>query len=146
MKTTIGVLLADDHTVVRNGIRLVLESEPDLRVVAEAADGAEAIERGLRPEVELAILDISMPRMTGLQAAAELTRRRPDMRVLILSMHDSEQYLFQALRAGASGYVLKTVADRDLVDACRAAMRGEPFLYPGAVRALMRDWLERVRR
>jgi DNA-binding NarL/FixJ family response regulator len=142
----IGVLLADDHTVVRHGLRLVLESEPDLRVVAEAGDGAEAIERGLRPEVELAILDVSMPRMTGLQAAAELTRRRPELRVLILSMHDSEHYLFQALRAGASGYVLKTVADRDLVEACRAAMRGEPFLYPGAIRALMRDWLERVRR
>jgi DNA-binding NarL/FixJ family response regulator len=142
----IGVLLADDHTVVRNGIRLVLESEPDLRVVAEAGDGAQAIEQGLRPEVDLAILDVSMPRMTGLQAAAELTRRRPDMRVLILSMHDSEHYLFQALRAGASGYVLKTVADRDLVEACRAAMRGEPFLYPAAVRALMRDWLDRVRR
>jgi DNA-binding NarL/FixJ family response regulator len=142
----IGVLLADDHTVVRHGLRLVLESEPDLRVVAEAGDGAQAIERGLRAEVDLAILDVSMPRMTGLQAAAELTRRRPDLRVLILSMHDSEHYLFQALKAGASGYVLKTVADRDLVEACRAAMRGEPFLYPGAVRALMRDWLERVRR
>ena len=143
---SIGVLLADDHTVVRHGLRLVLESEPDLRVVAEAGDGAEAIELGLRPEVDLAVLDVSMPRMTGLQAAAELTRRRPDLRVLILSMHDSEHYLFQALRAGASGYVLKTVADRDLVEACRAAMRGEPFLYPGAIRALMRDWLERVRR
>jgi DNA-binding NarL/FixJ family response regulator len=142
----IGVLLADDHTVVRHGLRLVLESEPDLQVVAEAGDGAQAIERGLRPEVDLAILDVSMPRMTGLQAAAELTRQRPDLRVLILSMHDNEHYLFQALRAGASGYVLKTVADRDLVEACRAAMRGEPFLYPGAVRALMRDWLERVRR
>ena len=144
--TSIGVLLADDHTILRHGLRLVLDSEPDLRVVAEAGDGAEAIERGLRPEVDLAILDISMPRMTGLQAAAELTRRRPDLRVLILSMHDNEHYLFQALKAGASGYVLKTVADRDLVDACRAAMRGEPFLYPGAVRALMRDWLERVHR
>jgi DNA-binding NarL/FixJ family response regulator len=142
----IGVLLADDHTVVRQGLRLVLESAPDLRVVAEAADGAQAVERGLRPEVDLVILDVSMPRMTGLQAAAELTRRRPDVRVLILSMHDNEHYLFEALRAGASGYVLKTAADRDLVEACRAAMRGEPFLYPGAVRALMRDWLERARR
>jgi DNA-binding NarL/FixJ family response regulator len=87
-----------------------------------------------------------MPRMTGLQAARELTSRRPDVRVLILSMHDNEQYLFEALRAGASGYVLKSVADRDLVEACRATMRGEPFLYPGAVRALMRDFVERARR
>jgi DNA-binding NarL/FixJ family response regulator len=143
---TIRVLLADDHAVVRRGLRLVLESEPDLVVVAEAGDGAEAVRLALDPDVDLAVLDVSMPRMTGLQAAAELSRRRPDLRVLMLSMHDSEQYLFQALRAGASGYVLKTVADRDLVEACRAAMRDEPFLYPGAVRALMRDWLERVRR
>ena len=140
------ILLADDHAVVRRGLRLVLEGEPDLRVVAEAGDGAEAVERGLQTDVDLAVLDISMPRMTGLQAARELTSRRADLRVLILSMHDNEQYLFEALRAGASGYVLKSVADRDLVEACRATMRGEPFLYPGAVRALMRDFVERARR
>jgi DNA-binding NarL/FixJ family response regulator len=141
----IRILLADDHAVVRRGLRLVLESEPDLEVVAEAGDGAEAVRLALDSDIDLAVLDVSMPRMTGLQAAAELSRRRPELRVLMLSMHDSEQYLFQALRAGASGYVLKTVADRDLVEACRAATRGEPFLYPGAVCALMRDWLERVR-
>jgi DNA-binding NarL/FixJ family response regulator len=140
------ILLADDHAVVRRGLRLVLESEPDLRVVAEAGDGAEAVQLGLREDVELAVLDVSMPRMTGLQAARELTNRRSDLRVLILSMHDNEQYLFEALRAGASGYVLKSVADRDLVEACRATMRGEPFLYPGAVRALMKDFVERARR
>jgi DNA-binding NarL/FixJ family response regulator len=143
---TARILLADDHAVVRRGLRLVLEGEPDLRVVAEAGDGAEAVERGLDPQVDLAVLDISMPRMTGLQAARELTSRRADVRVLILSMHDNEQYLFEALRAGASGYVLKSVADRDLVEACRATMRGEPFLYPGAVRALMRDFVDRARR
>jgi DNA-binding NarL/FixJ family response regulator len=140
------ILLADDHAVVRRGLRLVLEGEPDLRVVAEAGDGAEAVQLGMREDVELAVLDISMPRMTGLQAARELTTRRSDLRVLILSMHDNEQYLFEALRAGASGYVLKSVADRDLVEACRATMRGEPFLYPGAVRALMKDFVERARR
>jgi DNA-binding NarL/FixJ family response regulator len=127
-------------------LRLVLEGEPDLRVVAEVGDGAAAVERALHDDVDLAVLDISMPRMTGLQAARELTSRRDDVRVLILSMHDNEQYLFEALRAGASGYVLKSVADRDLVEACRATMRGEPFLYPGAVRALMRDVVERARR
>ena len=139
-------MLADDHAVVRRGLRLVLESEPDLEVVAEVGDGAEAIERVVSGGVDLAILDISMPRLTGLQATRELARRAPDTRVLILSMHDSEQYLFEALRAGASGYVLKSVVDRDLVEACRATMRGEPFLYPGAVRALVRDHLERARR
>jgi DNA-binding NarL/FixJ family response regulator len=142
---TTRILLADDHVVVRRGLRLVLDAEPDLRVVAETGDGAEAVERALKDDVDLAILDITMPRMSGLRAAHELSRRRPGLRVLILSMHDSEQYLYEALRAGAAGYVLKSVADRDLVEACRAAMRGEPFLYPGAVRALIRDYLERAR-
>jgi DNA-binding NarL/FixJ family response regulator len=89
------------------------------------------------------VLDVSMPRMTGIQAARELARRRPELRVLMLSMHDNEQYFFEALRSGASGYVLKSAADRDLVEACRATMRGEPFLYPGALSALIRDHLEK---
>jgi DNA-binding NarL/FixJ family response regulator len=139
------ILLADDHTVVRRGLRLVLDAEPDLEVVAEAGDGAEAVERALSDDIDLAVLDVTMPRLTGLQAAAELSRRRPELRVLILSMHDNEQYLFEALRAGASGYVLKSAADRDLVEACRAAMRGEPFFYPKAVAALIREYLEAAR-
>jgi DNA-binding NarL/FixJ family response regulator len=138
------ILLADDHVVVRHGLRLVLDSEPDLEVVGEVSDGAEAVQRTLAGDVHLAILDISMPRMTGLQAAREITQRAPDVRVLILSMHDSEKYLYEALRAGASGYVLKSVADRDLVESCRATMRGEPFLYPGAITSLIRDYLDRV--
>jgi DNA-binding NarL/FixJ family response regulator len=138
------ILLADDHTVVRRGLRLVLEAEPDLEVVAEAADGAEAVQRAASGDVDLAVLDVAMPRMTGLQATREIRRRAPEVRVLILSMHDNEQYLYEALRAGASGYVLKTVADRDLVEACRATVRGDPFLYPGAVNALIRDFLDRT--
>jgi DNA-binding NarL/FixJ family response regulator len=142
-----NVLLADDHPLFRKGLRQVLDREADLRVVAEASDGAEAVERALGDDdVQLVLLDVTMPRMTGLQAAREITRRDPAIRVLMLSMHDNEQYFFEALEAGASGYVLKTSADRDVVDACRAAMRGEPFLYPGAVRALVRDYLERARR
>jgi DNA-binding NarL/FixJ family response regulator len=139
------VLLADDHAVVRRGLRLVLDSEPDLEVVAEAGDGAEAVARALEGDIDLVIIDISMPRMTGLQAVRKLHARRPDLRILILSMHQNEQYLYEALKAGASGYVLKTVADRDLVEACRAAMRGEPFLYPGAMTPLTRDYLQRAR-
>ena len=146
MNAPTRIMLADDHAVVRRGLRLVLEGEPDLRVVAEVGDGAEAVERGLQDDVELAILDVSMPVLTGLQAARRIADEHPHVRVLMLSMHDNEQYLFEALRAGASGYVLKSVADRDLVEACRATMRGEPFLYPGAVRALMRDFVERARR
>jgi DNA-binding NarL/FixJ family response regulator len=139
------ILLADDHAVVRRGLRLVLESEPDLVVVAEADDGVQAVEKATSEELDLAILDVSMPNMTGLHAAIELRRLRPELRILILSMHDNEQYLYEALKAGASGYVLKSVADRDLVQAVRATMRGEPFLYPGAVTALIRDYLERAR-
>ena len=142
---TTRILLADDHAVVRHGLKLVLDAEPDLKVVAEAGDGADAVEQGVGRDVDLAILDVSMPRKTGLQAASDLSRRRPDLKILILSMHDNEQYFFEALRAGASGYVLKSVADRDLVEACRATMRGESFLYPAAVRALIRDHLERAR-
>jgi DNA-binding NarL/FixJ family response regulator len=141
---TTRILLADDHAVVRRGLRLVLDAEPDLEVVAEAGDGAEAVEVGARDDLDLAILDVTMPRMTGLQAARELARRRPELRILILSMHDNEQYFYEALKAGASGYVLKSVADRDLVEACRATMRGEPFLYPAAVTALIRDYLVRA--
>jgi DNA-binding NarL/FixJ family response regulator len=140
------VLLADDHPIVLRGLAMVLAAQPDFEVVAEARDGAEAVERTLAEDVDLAILDVSMPRKTGLQAAREITKRKPDVRVLILSMHENEEYLFEALAAGASGYVLKTAVDRDLVNACRAAMRGEPFLYPEAVRALIREHLERARR
>jgi DNA-binding NarL/FixJ family response regulator len=143
---TARILLADDHALVRRGIRLILEGEPDLKVVAEVGDGFEAARRALEDDVDLAIFDVTMPRLTGLQATERVTSQRPDMRILILSMHDNEQYLFESLRAGASGYVLKSAADRDLVEACRATMRGEPFLYPGAVRALVHDYLARVRR
>ncbi|MFE4053249.1 response regulator [Streptomyces sp. YIM B13518] len=143
--TTIRILLADDHALVRRGVRLILDREPDLEVVAEAGDGAEAIAMARTHDVDLAVLDIAMPRLTGLQAARELTALKPGLRILMLTMHDNEQYLFQALKAGAGGYVLKSVADRDLVAACRAAMRDEPFLYPGAVTALIRNYLDRVR-
>jgi len=133
----IAILLADDHPVVRRGLRLVLESEPDMQVVAEVGDGAEAVRRAVHEDVDLAVLDITMPGMTGIQAAQELSRLRPRLRTLILSMHDSEQYFLEAIRAGASGYVLKSVADHDLITACRAAMRGEPFVYPAVERSLL---------
>src|SRR6266542_3296474 len=119
------ILVADDHALVRQGVK---------RVVEQALD----------PSIDLAILDISMPRKTGLQAARELSRRRPELRTLILSMYENEQFLFEALKAGASGYVLKSGADDDIVDACRAAMRGQSFLYPSAVHTLIRDFIERA--
>jgi DNA-binding NarL/FixJ family response regulator len=140
------ILLADDHAMVRKGLRLVLDAEPDLEVIAEAADGAEAVSRALEEGPDLVILDVSMPRLTGLQAAREISARNPDVRVLMLSMHENERYFFEALEAGASGYVVKSSADRDLVEACRATMRGEPFLYPKAARALIREHLQHARR
>jgi DNA-binding NarL/FixJ family response regulator len=137
------ILIADDFPIVRSGLRRVLDAKNDLEVVAEAQDGAEAVEMALANDVHLVILDVAMPRMTGIQAAAELHKRKPELRILILSMHDSEQFLFEALKAGASGYVLKSSADTDIVDACRAAMRGEMFLYASAVTTLVHDYVER---
>ncbi len=141
-----GVLIADDHGLVRDGLRMVIDAAPDLEVVAVAEDGNRAVERGLDPRVDLALLDVAMPRRTGLQAARELTARRPELRVLMLSMHNVFDYFLEAVKAGASGYVLKTVADRDLVLACRAALRGDTFIYPGLVRSLLREHLERAAR
>jgi DNA-binding NarL/FixJ family response regulator len=137
------ILIADDHSIVRSGLKKVLDSKPDMEVVAEAEDGAEAVDKALEEDVHLAILDVSMPRKTGIQAAAELHKRKPELRVLMLSMHDSEQFLFESLKAGASGYVLKSGADTDIVDAVRTAMRGDSYLYPSAVATLVRDYVER---
>ena len=140
-----GILVADDHPIVRSGLKRVLDAQPDMRVVAEAADGAEAVAKSLSEEVDLAILDVSMPRTTGIQAAEELHRRRPELKLLMLSMYDSEQFLFESLRAGASGYVLKSDADQDIVEAVRRTMRGQSFLYPSAISTLVRDFVERGR-
>jgi DNA-binding NarL/FixJ family response regulator len=137
------ILIADDHAIVRSGLKRVLDAKPDMEVVAEAEDGAETVEKALKEDVHLAILDISMPRMTGIQAAAELHKRKPELKILMLSMHDSEQFLFESLKAGASGYVLKSGADEDIVDAVRAAMRGDSYLYPSAVTTLVSDYVER---
>jgi DNA-binding NarL/FixJ family response regulator len=137
------ILIADDFPIVRSGLRKLLDAKPDFEVVAEAEDGAEAVEKALKEDVHLVILDVAMPRMTGIQAAAELHKRKPEIKLIMLSMHDSEQFLFESLKAGASGYVLKSAADTDIVEACRAAMRGNSFLYPSAVTTLIRDYVER---
>lgn len=137
------VLIADDHALVRQGLARVLDAAPDLDVVAEASDGLEALDRAIGTHIDLAILDVSMPKLTGIQIAVELRKRSPETRVLMLSMYDSEQFLFEALRAGASGYVLKAEADDNIIDACRAVLRGESYLYPSVVTALVRDHVER---
>jgi DNA-binding NarL/FixJ family response regulator len=139
----VRVLIADDHGIVRSGLRLLLEREPDIEVVGEASDGVEARDLAIKERPDLAILDVRMPKLTGLQATREIREQVPDAAVLILSMHDDERYLFEALKAGASGYVLKRQADEDLLDAVRAVQRGEPFLTPDAQRTLIRDVLDR---
>jgi DNA-binding NarL/FixJ family response regulator len=130
------VLIADDHGIVRSGLRLLLERQPDIEVVAEAADGAEARELAISERPDLAILDVKMPKLTGLQATREIKAQAPEVAVLILSMHDEERYVDEALKAGASGYVVKTQADTDLVAAIRAVERGEPFPAPAALGTL----------
>ncbi len=140
------ILIADDHGIVRGGMKLLIDRQPDMEVVAEAGDGVEAFEEALRTKPDLCVMDVSMPRMTGLQAARQIRAHLPETQVLALSMHDDERYVFDALKAGASGYVLKSAADEDLVAACRAAMRGESFLYAGVASALVRDFLDRMRR
>ena len=137
------ILVADDHPIIRSGLKSVLTAQPDLEVVAEAENGAEAVKKGLAEDIQLAILDVSMPKLTGIQAADQLHRQRPELKLLMLSMYDSEQFLYESLRAGASGYVLKSDADHDIVDACRRTMRGQSFLYPSAIATLVRDYVER---
>jgi DNA-binding NarL/FixJ family response regulator len=136
------ILVADDHGIVRAGLRMLIDRQEGMRVVSEAEDGVEAVERTLSEKPDVAILDVSMPRMTGLQAAREIKSHAPDVSVLLLSMHDDERYFFEALKAGASGYVLKRAADTDLVDAVRAVARGESFLSPLTENALVKAWLE----
>ena len=126
------ILVADDHGIVRSGIRMLIERQEGMRVVAEAGDGAEALELALAERPDIAILDVSMPRLNGTQAAREIRARLPGTAVLLLSMHDDERYMSDAFEAGAGGYVLKSQADADLVDAVRALARGEAFLSPVA--------------
>jgi DNA-binding NarL/FixJ family response regulator len=136
------VLIADDHGIVRSGLRLLLERQADIEVVAEASDGVEAVAAVQSEHPDVAVLDISMPRMTGLQAAREIGAYSPDTSVLLLSMHDEERYFFQGLEAGASGYVLKRAADKDLIDAVRTVAAGRTFLSGAAQQGLMGEWLE----
>lgn len=136
------VLIADDHGIVRAGITLLLERQPDIDVIGEAGDGAEALKLAIERKPDVAILDNSMPKMTGLQAAREIKLQVPEVNVLILSMHDDERYLYEALRVGAGGYVLKRAADQDLVRAVRAVNEGEPFLTDDAQRSLVKAFVE----
>jgi len=135
------ILLADDHGIVRSGIRMLIDRQQGMHVVAEAEDGIQAVELAQATKPDVAILDVSMPRMTGLQAAREIRARTPDTSVLLLSMHDDERYFFDAVDVGAAGYVLKRSADTDLIDAIQAVGRGEQFVSPVTERAVIKEWL-----
>jgi DNA-binding NarL/FixJ family response regulator len=138
----IRVLIADDHGIVRSGLRMLIDRQRDMEVVAEAHDGVAALESTQAHRPHVAVLDVSMPRMTGLQAAREIRSHVPDTRVLLLSMHDDERYFLEGLEAGAAGYVLKRAADTDLIGAVRTVAGGRTFLSDDAQRALMDEWLE----
>lgn len=140
----IQVLLADDHTILRQGIRLLLESQPDMEVVGEATNGLEAIKlaHSLRPDIIL--MDISMPQLNGLEATRRIKQELPTIQIVILTMHETEEYLIKILQAGATGYVLKQAADRELIEAVRIASRGDTYLYPRIATRLVSDYLRRI--
>ena len=141
----IRVLVVDDHTMFRQGIVGLLESQPDIEVAGQASSGQEALAKAVELSPDVVLMDISMPGKSGLSAAAEIKARLPGANVVILTVHDREDYLYQALRAGASGYVLKGADIHDLLDAVRSAYRGEVYLYPTATKALVADYLRRAR-
>jgi DNA-binding NarL/FixJ family response regulator len=138
----IRVVIADDHGIVRSGLKMLIDRQRDMEVVAEADDGVAALEHTQAQRPHVAVLDVSMPRMTGLQAAREIRAHVPDTRVLLLSMHDDERYFLEGLEAGAAGYVVKRAADTDLIGAVRTVARGRTFLSDDAQRTLMDKWLE----
>ena len=140
----IKVVVADDHAIVREGVRMILAKERDIEVVGEAADGAQALQLVETAKPDVVVMDISMPGMGGIEATQKVKERYPKVNVLALTMHEDETYVFQLLRAGASGYVLKRAAAQDLVQAVRAAAKGEAFLYPSVARKVVEDYLRRV--
>ncbi len=141
----IRILLVDDHTLVRQGIRRLLEDQPHMEVVGEAADGHEAVASATELLPDVILMDIGMPNMNGLDATEVIGQRLPSSHVLLLTVHDDEEYLFRALKVGASGYVLKEAEARELVLAIEAASRGEMFIYPSVARRLVNDYLRRAR-
>lgn len=141
----IRVVVVDDHTLIRQGIIGLLNSQPDIEVVGEAGDGHEALAAAIELAPDVLLMDISMPGMSGLAATVEVKASCPEVHVLILTIHDREDYLFQALRAGASGYVLKGADIQDLLAAVRSAHRGQVYLYPSVAGALVADHLRRAR-
>jgi two-component system response regulator NreC len=144
MVARVKVVIADDHAVVREGIKMILGREPDIEIVGEASNGREALDLVAKARPAVVVMDISMPEMGGIEATKRVKEAWPKVNVLALTMHEDESYVFQLLKAGASGYVLKRGAAQDLVQAIRSAARGEAFLYPSVARSVLADYLKRV--
>jgi two-component system response regulator NreC len=140
----IGVLIVDDHAVLRAGLRTLLNLQPDMEVVGEAAEGLEAAEKVKRLKPDVVLMDISLPGMEGLEVAKKLKKTHPDVKVLILTMHEDRRYLYSALKAGASGYVVKRAAATELIDAIRTVYRGDVFLHPFMAKIVAEDYVEQV--
>jgi len=141
----IRVLLAEDHNIVREGLRLLLNAQPDIRVIGEAPNGSQAVALARESCPDVAVLDISMPDLDGLQAASLIRAECPRTQVLILTMHESDAYFFRAVEAGAAGYLLKKAAGEDLISAVRAVAQGEAFFYPSMARKLLEGYLKHDR-
>jgi two-component system response regulator NreC len=141
----IRVLVVDDHTIVREGVRILLEAQPDIQVVGEAADGEDALTQVRELQPDIVLIDLAMPRLNGLEATRAIKRDYPQIYVIALTMYESDEYFFQVLNAGASGYVLKKAASSDLLAAIRAVHGGDVFLYPSVARRLVSDYLTRVK-
>jgi two-component system response regulator NreC len=140
----IRVLLADDHTILRAGLKMMLNAQPDIEAVGEASDGRQAISEAEKLSPDVIIMDITMPECNGIEATRQIKRLLPEVRVLILTMHANEEYLFQTLRAGAAGYMMKEAADTDLISAIRVVSSGRFYLSPSAQSMLVSDYLQRV--
>jgi DNA-binding NarL/FixJ family response regulator len=142
--TRLTILLGDDHTLVRQGLRKILEEQPDWEIVAEASDGREAVSQTLSLEPDIAVLDIGMPLLNGIEATRQITRRLPEINVLILSMHSEEAYITQAMKAGARGYLLKDSADTELINAISAVGSGKSFFSPAVAKVMLDDYVRHL--
>jgi len=141
---SVRIFLADDHTIVRHGLRKILQEQPDWAVVGEAGDGREAVRQVLEMKPDVAMLDIGMPQLNGIEATRQIARRAPEVKVLILSMHADEAYVIQALQAGAKGYLLKDSADKDVVRAIAAVAQGKSFFSPTVAKVMLDDYVRRL--
>src|SRR5690348_11155210 len=145
MMKTIRILLADDHTILRAGLKMMLNAQPDMEVIGEAQDGRQSIQEAQKLQPDIILMDITMPDMNGIEATRQIKKLMPEVKVLMLTMHEHDEYVFQALRAGASGYMLKEAADTELITALHVIQSGQFYLSPTAQSIMVGDYLQRVR-